>query len=49
MCRQHVLFGWILIGFGLGVLVGMRLESVFFGNLLGIASILVGFSVMSKK
>jgi hypothetical protein len=49
MCRQHVLYGWILIGFGLGVLVGMRLESDFFGNLLGISSILGGLSVMCKK
>ena len=49
MCAQHVLYGWILIGFGVGVLVGMRLESYFFGNLLGIASILGGISVMCKK
>ena len=49
MCRQNVLYGWILIGFGLGILVGMRLESDFFGNLLGVASILGGFSFMHKK
>lgn len=49
MCRQHVLYGWILIAFGLGILVGMRLESGIFGNLLGIASILGGLSVMHKK
>lgn len=49
MCRQYMLYGWILIGFGLGVLVGLRLESGFFGNLLGIASILGGLSVMHKK
>lgn len=49
MCRQQVLYGWMLISFGLGILVGMRLESYFLGNLLGIASILGGCSVMCKK
>jgi hypothetical protein len=49
MCRQHVLYGWILISFGLGIVVGMRLESDFLGNLLGIASILGGCSMMWKK
>ena len=43
-------YAWkMLISFGLGILVGMRLESYFLGNLLGIASILGGCSVMCKK
>ena len=49
MCRQYVLYGWILISFGVGVLVGMRLESDFCANLVGIGAILGGLSVMQKR
>ena len=49
MCRQHELWGWMLVAFGIGVLFGIFLESGFLRCCVSIGCICVGFSVMRKK
>lgn len=49
MCRQNQLFGWILIAFGIGLLIGVGLESGFWTCVLALASVILGFWVMKKK
>lgn len=49
MCRQHELWGWILIAFGIGVLFGIFLESGFLRYCIGIGAIALGISVMHKR
>ncbi len=49
MCRQNQLLGWMLVAFGIGVLVGMRLESGLSGTLLAMGAVVGGFLVLTKK
>lgn len=43
MCRKNQLLGWILLAFGLGLLIGLCLESCFFFAAVGVGLIIVGF------
>ena len=49
MCRQNQLFGFCLMAFGLGVLVGLGLEGGFLCWCLGIGLILAGICGLGKK
>ncbi len=49
MCRQNQLFGFCLMSFGLGVLVGLGLEGGFLCWCLGIGLILAGFCGLGRK
>ena len=49
MCRQNQLFGCILLGFGLGMLVGLCLEGGFLCSCLSIGLVIGGFYLLSKK
>ena len=49
MCRQNQLFGFCLMAFGFGVLVGLGLEGGFLCWCLGIGMILAGICGLGKK
>lgn len=49
MCRRNQLFGWILLSFGLGLLVGLCLESCLFSALVGIGFAVVGFRIVCQR
>lgn len=49
MCRRNQLLGLGILAFGLGLLVGCWLESVFVRNCLGIILLAAGVLVMQKK
>ena len=49
MCRQNQLWGFALLSFGLGVIVGMLLESGFFSICFGCGLVILGFCVMHRK
>lgn len=49
MCRQNQLWGCMLLSFGLGVLIGLWIESGFFAHCFGFALVLVGICVTRKK
>lgn len=48
MCRQNQLWGCSVIAFGIGILVGICLESGFLAGCLGIGVIFAGFCMMRK-
>lgn len=48
MCRQNQLWGCCVIAAGLGVLVGICLESGFLAGFLGISLIFAGLCVLRK-
>ena len=39
MCRQNQLFGWMLVCFGAGLLLGTWIASVFLGCCMGVAAV----------
>lgn len=43
------MYGWGLIVFGLGIFVGLYLESAFLGECLGACGIVAGFFLLKKK
>ena len=49
MCRKNQLWGWILVAFGLGVLVGIWLDGGFLCHCFCIGVIIIGGGVMKKK
>lgn len=49
MCRRNHLWGFSLIAFGLGLIVGLCLESGFFCSFLGVGVITLGFWCMGRK
>ena len=49
MCRRNQLGGFVLLAFGVGILVGTWLESGLFCHLLGLLAIFCGVSVCSRK
>ena len=49
MCRRNHLWGCALMAFGLGVLIGIRIEGGFLINCLWIALIIVGLGMMKKS
>jgi membrane protein implicated in regulation of membrane protease activity len=49
MCRRNQLFGWMLLAFGLGLLIGKCLESGFISSCVGVGIIIAGLCVMRQK
>lgn len=49
MCRRNQLWGWILVAFGAGLLLGIWLESGFFVCCLGLGAVALGVLTISKK
>lgn len=49
MCRRNQLWGFILLAFGVGVLVGTWMESGLFCHLFGLLAIFSGIAVCQRK
>lgn len=49
MCRKNQLYGWMLLSFGFGVLIGLGMDAQFAGCCLGGGSIAAGFVIMRKR
>lgn len=49
MCRQNQLWGCVLLAFGLGVLIGLWIESGFLAHCFGFAVIFVGCGVIRRR
>ena len=49
MCRQNQLWGCMLLSFGLGIFVGMLLESSFFSCCFGCGLVVLGLCVVRRK
>jgi len=49
MCRHNQLWGCTLLAFGLGVLVGLWIESGFLAHCFGFAMIILGWCIARKK
>lgn len=49
MCRHNQLWGCVLLAFGLGVLIGLWIESGFLAHCFGFALIVLGIGVAKKK
>ena len=45
MCRQNQLFGWMLVCFGAGLLLGTWIASVFLGCCMGVAAVAGIFAI----
>lgn len=49
MCRRNQLLGWILLAFGLGLLIGKCLESGVTSSFVGVIIVFSGFFVLRQK
>lgn len=49
MCRRNQLFAFLLIAFGVGLLVGLWLTSGFVCGCLGVGSVVCGLLLIQKK
>lgn len=49
MCRQNQLWGCVLLAFGIGVLIGLWIESGFLAHCFGFGLIILGCGVAKKK
>lgn len=49
MCRRNQLWGYALLAFGVGVLVGTWLDSGLFSHLFGLLAIFCGWGISRKK
>lgn len=49
MCRRNQLIGWILLAFGLGLLIGLCLESSLLSSLAGIGLAVYGFRMVCRR
>lgn len=49
MCRRNQLWAFVLIAFGLGLLVGLCLSSGFVCCCLGIGAVVMGLFVLQRK
>lgn len=49
MCRRNHLMGWMLITFGLGLLIGFCSEGGFFSCCLAVGAVIAGFLVAVKN
>ena len=49
MCRQNELWAWAAIAFGMGVLLGVWIESGFVRCCIGCVAVALGIMVMQKK
>jgi hypothetical protein len=49
MCRRNHLWGWVLIAFGAGLLLGLFLESGFFCAVIGLGLMALGIWCFGRK
>lgn len=49
MCRRQMLYGWILVAFGAGLLLGLLIPSGFVKCCLGLGSAALGVLILTKK
>lgn len=49
MCRKNQLYGFTLIAFGVGLMIGNWLESGIFCFLLGLGGVFLGLWMLGKK
>lgn len=49
MCRRNHMYGFGLIAFGLGLLIGLCLESGFLCSCLGVGFVIAGIFCIQKK
>ncbi len=49
MCRQNQLWGFLILAFGFGVLVGLWLESGFLQYCFAFGLLLIGFNMLRRK
>lgn len=49
MCRRNQLCGCCMIAFGLGLLIGLSLESSFICGCLGVGAVVAGFFSLHRK
>lgn len=49
MCRRNQLLAYVMLGFGLGLLIGFCLESWFVCTCGGILFVILGFGGMRRK
>ena len=49
MCRRNQLIGWIMLAFGLGLLIGLCLESCFLSSMAGILLVMCGFRTICHR
>lgn len=49
MCRRNQLLGWILLAFGLGLLIGLCMESCLLSALAGFGLTLFGFRLVCQR
>lgn len=48
MCRQNLLWGSVVVAFGLGMLIGAWLKSGFVTHLIGLALVFLGFAMLRR-
>lgn len=49
MCRRNQLFGWVLLAFGLGLLIGKCLEGGVLSTFVGLVIIFGGCCALRQK
>ena len=49
MCRQNQLWGWMLLSFGAGVLLGLWLEGGFLSHCFAFGTIVLGIGFLRKR
>lgn len=49
MCRRNQLLGWIMLAFGLGLLIGLCLETCFLSTCVGFGFTLFGFRWICQR
>ena len=48
MCRRNHLFGWIMLAFGLGLLIGLCLEACLLSALVELSLTIFGFRQLCR-
>ena len=49
MCRKKQLHGWCAVCFGFGLMVGHWVDAWFYCGFGGLALVILGFTMMSKR
>ena len=48
MCRRNQLLGVSLLGFGVGLIIACRVESIFWCTCFGLGALLLGVAILQK-